>query len=111
MNKENLCLRCMEEKGLAQICPHCGYEEGSAPESLLHLTPGTVLQGKYLIGHALGQGGFGITYLAFDTTLNIKLAIKEYLPQQLATRTSGQHEITVVKSSLAEELNMASVSS
>ena len=93
----------MEEKFDELTCPHCGWVVDAAPESLLHLKPGTVLQDKYLIGRALGQGGFGITYLALDTTLNIKLAIKEYMPQQLATRTAGQSNITVIKSSQSEE--------
>jgi len=93
----------MEEMGAGNTCPHCGYGEGASPESLLHLPPGTVLQNKYLLGRVLGQGGFGITYLAWDTTLNIKLAIKEYLPQQLATRSAGQNTVTVYKSSLAPE--------
>ena len=101
-NKEH-CLACLKEKGLQQTCPHCGYGQGSGPESLLHLPPGTELQGKYVIGRALGQGGFGITYLAWDKNLKIKLAIKEYLPQQLATRRAGQNEVSVVKSSLSGE--------
>jgi serine/threonine protein kinase len=95
----------MEEKGAFKTCPQCGYEEDAAPESLLHLTPGTILQDKYLIGRVLGQGGFGITYLAWDNLLKIKLAIKEYLPQQLATRSAGQNTVTVYKSSLAEEFS------
>jgi serine/threonine protein kinase len=105
MDHHNLCLGCMEDKGVSQTCPHCGYSEGAAPESLLHLPPSKVLQNKYLLGRVLGQGGFGITYLAWDKTLNIKLAIKEYLPQQLATRSAGQYTVTVYKSSLAEEFN------
>jgi len=103
MDHNNLCLGCMEEMGAGNTCPHCGYGEGAYPESLLHLPPGTVLQNKYLLGRVLGQGGFGITYLAWDKVLNIKLAIKEYLPQQLVTRTAGQSTVTVYKSSLAEE--------
>jgi len=103
MRLNHLCPGCMEEKGRERICPHCGYEERSAPESLLHLPPGTVLQGKYVIGRALGQGGFGITYLAWDKNLKIKLAIKEYLPQQLATRTSGRSDVVVYKSSLYDQ--------
>ncbi len=75
------------------------------PESALHLPPGTVLQEKYLIGRALGQGGFGITYLAWDMNLNLKLAIKEYLPQELAYRTGGQSEVSIYKKSLADNFN------
>lgn len=103
MAVEKLCPGCLEEKGTSKTCPHCGYLEEAVAESLLHLPPGTVLQDKYYIGRVLGQGGFGITYLAVDLILKIKLAIKEYLPQQLATRVSGQSHISVFEPSLEEE--------
>ena len=53
----------------------------------------------YEIESILGQGGFGITYLATDTNLDTKVAIKEFLPTDLAVRThdssvqpmSGEH--------------------
>ncbi len=40
----------------------------------------------YRIDSILGQGGFGITYLAEDTNLEQRVAIKEYLPNELAVR-------------------------
>ena len=40
----------------------------------------------YVIERVLGQGGFGITYLARDTNLDQMVAIKEYLPGDVATR-------------------------
>jgi serine/threonine protein kinase len=105
IDKPNLCFGCMEDKGDSQVCSYCGLLVEATAESALHLPPGTVLQGKFLLGRVLGQGGFGITYLAWDMTLNIKLAIKEYLPQQLATRTGGSEKVSVFKPSLSEDFN------
>lgn len=45
---------------------------------------------EYRIEGVLGQGGFGITYLATDTHLDAPVAIKEYLPEQIAFRTAGK---------------------
>jgi serine/threonine protein kinase len=41
---------------------------------------------EYRLESVLGSGGFGMTYLAYDTHLEIKVAIKEYLPVELAVR-------------------------
>ena len=42
----------------------------------------------YVLGTVVGQGGFGITYLAVDTNLDQRVAIKEFLPVELVTRSS-----------------------
>jgi len=49
------------------------------------LQPGYKLHWYHII-KILGQGGFGITYLAHDTNLDQQVAIKEYLPNDLAVR-------------------------
>ena len=43
---------------------------------------------EYRIDGVLGEGGFGITYLATDVHLNANVAIKEYLPQDIVFRAS-----------------------
>ena len=53
----------------------------------LALPQGTILAGQYVIDHALGQGGFGITYKATDHKTGQKVAVKEFFPETMATRT------------------------
>lgn len=84
----------MQDKGQAQVCPFCGYREGTPAAAPHYLKPGTVLAGKYLVGRGLGHGGFGTTYIARDQVLGIKLAIKEYLPQDCASRQPGTNQVT-----------------
>ena len=55
-----------------------------------HLQPNTILQGgKYRIERVLGQGGFGITYLATQISLNRKVAIKEFFMKDFCNRDEG----------------------
>jgi formylglycine-generating enzyme required for sulfatase activity len=96
MELQNLCMGCMAETGGAAACPQCGFAEGQATTGGgLYLPPHTVLNGRYVIGRVLGQGGFGIIYLAFDVTLNLKLAIKEFLPRELAARGADGVSVSV----------------
>ena len=62
------------------FCSECGRPYGSVETEPFALKPGTILDGKYLVGEMLGQGGFGITYIGFDLLLEQKVAIKEYYP-------------------------------
>ncbi|MGE4241411.1 protein kinase domain-containing protein [Ramlibacter sp.] len=49
---------------------------------------------EYEIERTLGGGGFGITYLARDGNLDLPVAVKEYFPNDLATRSAG-HAVRV----------------
>ena len=51
---------------------------------------------EFVVERVLGQGAFGITYLALDSHLNTWVAIKEYLPDDLAIR--DEHSTVVPKS-------------
>ena len=60
------------------------------------LTSGTALQsGRYVIDGVLGQGGFGITYLATQTGLNRKVAIKEFFMKEYCDRNTVSNHITL----------------
>jgi len=91
------CLNCMEEYDSSLgICPYCGSSnETIKPVRSYHMVPGTILHKRYTIGTALGFGGFGVTYIGYDNVLNCKVAIKEYMPSDCATRVPAQAEVTV----------------
>ena len=90
------CLGCMEEyDGEFEVCPFCGYVQGTPAKEAYHITPGVVIKNRYLIGRVLGSGGFGITYIGYDRILEKKVAIKEYLPTEFATRMPNQTNVTV----------------
>lgn len=90
------CLGCMAElEERYDVCPYCGYKRGALAESPLHMRPGTILLDRYLVGRVIGCGGFGVTYIGWDQTLQQRVAIKEYLPSEFATRSMGQADVTV----------------
>lgn len=73
------CLNCMREITTGTLCADCVGKK--IPETVPHqLKPGTILNGKYLVGNVIGEGGFGITYIGRDTVLETKVAIKEFYP-------------------------------
>ena len=60
------------------------------------LVKGTLLQGgKYKIEKVLGQGGFGITYLASQVQLDRKVCIKEFFFKQFCERDAATTHVTL----------------
>jgi serine/threonine protein kinase len=64
------------------------------PQMLHTLPVGTVVGGLEVTG-IIGEGGFGIVYRAFDPTLQRQVALKEYMPSSLASRSMRGNEVTV----------------
>lgn len=84
---KNYCYSCMEEITQGDFCTNC-MKANEADRFVHHLKPGTLLNNKYLVGNCLGEGGFGITYIGRDLTLDIKVAIKEYYPNGYVNRNN-----------------------
>ena len=85
------CFGCMERmETLDEICPNCGFDITQYDEAEFALRLGTILHGRYVIGKVLGKGGFGITYIGYDMSLDIKVAIKEYYPEGFVGRDARQ---------------------
>ncbi|MDD2815801.1 MAG: serine/threonine-protein kinase [Thiotrichaceae bacterium] len=97
LNPATLCIHCMQRKPMLAPCPACGHKDIPSKQHPLYLKPRTLLKQQYIVGKALGQGGFGITYIGFDRWLHKKVAIKEYLPAALATRDFREASVIPLK--------------
>ena len=85
---KHLCYNCFQERPEGGgPCPHCGFDLAENEKKFpVALWAGTLLNNRYIVGRVLGQGGFGITYLAWDTKLEARVAVKEFMPNEIATR-------------------------
>ncbi|MCI5901603.1 MAG: protein kinase [Blautia sp.] len=102
MDISRLCPGCMRELERPDgNCPFCGFDrrEYESVRSGRALKPGTILNGQYYLGKVLGEGGFGITYIAMDLYLEMPVAVKEYFPTSLAFRDtqSGSTEVVTAR--------------
>ena len=94
--EQRRCMGCMQTyTAYDAVCPFCGYIEGTPAKEAYHIKPGSLLHDRYTVGRAIGFGGFGITYIAWDNKLMQKVAIKEYMPSEYATRVPGNLTVTI----------------
>lgn len=94
-NKKHLCMNCMSDMGPYEVCMMCGWADGSEARELYHLQPRTILAERYEVGLAVGFGGFGVIYRAWDMQLDTQVAIKEFYPSGLVNRVPGECRIVV----------------
>ncbi len=95
------CYHCMHpiENEKLQICPLCRKSLQMEHTYAKFLAPGTVLQGKYIVGAPLGAGGFGNTYIGWNQFLLQRVAIKEFYPEQYSTRIQDGVTVSVASTS------------
>jgi serine/threonine protein kinase/uncharacterized RDD family membrane protein YckC len=87
----------------SSACNSCGWQPGSEPDNTLYLPQGYILNNRYLIGKVIGVGGFGIVYVAWDTNLDIRVAIKEFLAKDYAARSADHVSLTPYAGNAREE--------
>ena len=87
---ERACVNCFAPLTGGPVCPQCGFDNAAYRPHPHHLPPGVILRDRYVVGRAMGQGGFGITYVGFDTSLDRKVAVKEYFPEGIAIRDAAR---------------------
>lgn len=94
---KNICLYCFGDLDGNRVCTNCHRKADDTPSPPHHLPQRTVLgtQNRYLIGKALGEGGFGITYMAWDLQQGIKVAVKEYFPSGYVTRVAASNQVII----------------
>lgn len=86
INGHNLCIGCMRPLGPEGGCSFCGMKQEEYTPIPRCLMPGTELAGRYVTGKVLGEGSFGITYMGWDTCMDIPVAVKEYFPCDMVSR-------------------------
>ena len=92
--KYNNCPHCFSQATGGDRCSVCGYQYSQIDRQPENVLPAfTMLNDRYLVGHCLGKGGFGITYAALDLAMNVRCAIKEYYPSEFAVRNAENNGV------------------
>lgn len=93
------CLNCMSEylDQYEDRCPHCGYVHGTTQSGALDLTPGSILQGRYIVGTSIRSRDTDLFYHGWDALFDRKVIIQEYFPKYCAAR-SANGELSVYES-------------
>ncbi len=105
MDINRLCPGCMKMKPDDRAtCNHCGFDASKyTPDAYYVLPLNTILHGRYLVGRYLGAGGFGVTYIGYDLTLQMPVAIKEFFMRGTMYRDSNVTSTVTTSLSSSDE--------
>ncbi len=96
---DNLCMGCMKDIGSAtNQCPYCGYSRSSM-QIAPYLSPGTVIDGRYLIGKRLESNGDGVTYMAWHIDRSVPVTVREFLPDTICGRAEDSPRVAILPGS------------
>ena len=99
-----VCYNCFRYVSGSGPCPYCGYDpKPDEGKYRIALPPGTPLAKRYVLGRVLGQGGFGMTYVALDSQTRARVAIKEYLPKEFVSREADGTSLLLDSSEQRED--------
>lgn len=86
------CLNCMKEyeEGYGSKCPHCGYDQSTAADDSV-LPPGSILQGRYIVGTVIRRRKVDVIYQGWDALFDRHVRIQEYFPRYCAARSGEEH--------------------
>ncbi len=97
MERIRRCLNCMElYEDHLESCPFCRYREEADWSDPMVLKPGSILQGRYIVGTMRSVGDTDLTYIGWDGLFDRKVLIQEFFPNRLAVRDQSGRVIPVM---------------
>lgn len=85
------CLNCMEEyEEQHAVCPVCGWDEDTPKGEWLE--PGSILQGRYIIGTLRSRNPADMLYIGWDALFSRRVLVAEYFPGS-RVRRDGERDV------------------
>lgn len=94
-SSKDICLYCFGDLDENRVCLSCGKRSDDTPNQPHQLAKRSMLNKRYLMGRVIGEGGFGITYFAWDSLKKQRVAIKEYYPSGYVSRDPRSSRVII----------------
>lgn len=90
MDLQHLCTNCLRGTLQDGICTYCHKSAKESADRPVNALPARfMIGGRYYLGRVIGNGGFGITYLAWDCRMSRRVIVKELYPRMDVSREAG----------------------